>query len=430
MAAAITALAEIVGTRSISLGPGKLILFPIIWAILLGGALSFQRIRPVSAELQRKALDLVSVGIMVFLVLVGVTVGGSLTELKDVTWVLALQEVAHLFGTVILALPVAVVLRMGRASIGATYSIDREANLAYTAERYGAASSEYRGTLGVYVFGSVFGALYLTVLAGYLGSIGWLHPLALAMGAGVGSGSMMAAASAAIATSHPGMESQILAFASASNLMTQTIGTFVTCFVALPLAERMYRWWCRLFRVRERLVADGPLVAAGTGGGRNPATPEAAGRTPAASEVSVTKDLRRMPVVLLVFVVLMGLANTISTGKISMQTVLALVLLALVTYGAFALSKIAPRIPVLATTVVTGILVAAPFSPVSGLVAELVSGISFLSLVTPVLALAGLSLGKERAALKRLSWRVVLVALTSFTATFLLAAVVADLFVR
>src|SRR5690606_6892654 len=178
-AAIITAIAQPIGTRHLQLGPGQVILFPIIWAIVIGGLVSFQRVRAIPETAQRTALDLVSVGIMVFLVLVGITVGASLDSLKNVTWVLALQEVVHLFGTVIIALPVAVAIRMGRASIGATYSIDREANLAYTAERYGPASPEYRGTVGVYVFGSVFGALYLALLAGYFSSAGWLDPLAL-----------------------------------------------------------------------------------------------------------------------------------------------------------------------------------------------------------------------------------------------------------
>lgn len=444
-AAAVSVAAELIGTRHLDLGPGQVIFFPIIWAILIAGALSFQRLRPMPVHAQVTALDLVGVGIMMFLVFVGITVGSALETLMDVTWVLALQEFVHLFGTVIVALPLAVALRMGRSSIGATYSIDREANLAYTAERYGAQSAEYRGTLGVYVFGSVFGALYLSVLAGYVSSAGWLDPLALAMGSGVGSGSMMAAAAAAIGSDNPGLEDKILAYASASNLMTQTIGTFVTCFVALPLAERMYRVWCRVFRVPERMKSDAvaaeavvggqvparvaPSTAATAGEAAMPQGPSAEGQSVdgGPGEDKVT-GLARMPIVLAVFVGLMTLSNAVATRELKPGTVLAIAGMAAVTYAAFAVNRALPRIPVLLTTVVVGALAAAPFSPVEEQVLELFEGISFISLVTPVLALVGLSLGKERAALAKLSWRVVLIALVSFGASFLLAAAAAQPF--
>ncbi|WGX99215.1 DUF3100 domain-containing protein [Nocardioides sp. L-11A] len=431
-AAAIAVVAEAVGTKFIDLGPGQVILFPIVWAILIGGLISFQRVKPLPREAQRDALELVSVGIMVFLVLVGITVGASLTVLREVTWALALQEFMQLFGTVVVALPIAIALRMGRASIGATYSIDREANLAYTAERYGPSSPEYRGTLGVYVFGSVFGALYLALIAGYVSSAGWLDPLALAMGSGVGSGSMMAAASGAIASAHPDLENQILAFAAASNLMTQTIGTFVTCFIALPLAERLYPMWCRAFGVAQRLEIDGDVREtdgpASSGGGTGPSTTMTAVAQGAEVVVRPRIGLARLAQILAVFVALMSLSNAVGTRSFELDAVLAIAGMGLVTFGAFALNRAVPRIPVLVTTVVVGMLVAAPFSPISDRVVELVAGITFLSLVTPVLALVGLSLGAEREALKNLSWRVVLVALVSFSVAFLLAAASAQLF--
>ncbi len=433
--AVISVVAELIGTKFIDLGPGQVILFPMVWAIVLGSIISFQPFRRLERDTQRAALELVSVGIMVFLVLVGITVGTSLTALGEVTWVLALQEFVQLFGTVVIALPVAVALRMGRASIGATYSIDREANLAYTAERYGPSSSEYRGTLGIYVFGSVFGALYLALLAGYVSSAGWLSPQALAMGSGVGSGSMMAAASGAIASAHPALADQILAYAAASNLITQTIGTFVTCFVALPLAERLYPLWCRIFNVSERLPVDASpsgsvehqLSAAATSGSSSTDTMTVA-PVPTTVEVKPAMELSRLATILVAFVMLMTVANAVGTRTFELKTIVAIAGMAAVTFGAFALNRAVPRIPVLVTTVVVGMLAAAPFSPVADEVSELVSGITFLSLVTPVLALVGISLGAELKAIKMLSWRVVIVALVSFGVAFLLAAAAAELF--
>ena len=60
------------------------------------------------------------------------------------------------------------------------------------------------------------------------------------MACGVGSGSMTAACSGALAEIFPAMKDEVLAFAGASNLLTNATGLYIGLFVALPLAEKMY----------------------------------------------------------------------------------------------------------------------------------------------------------------------------------------------
>ena len=64
---------------------------------------------------------------------------------------------------------------------------------------------------------------------------------ALAMASGMGSGSMMSAASASLVAQVPEMESTILAYASASQLLTSFLGTFTMVFLAAPLQKFIYR---------------------------------------------------------------------------------------------------------------------------------------------------------------------------------------------
>ena len=80
---------------------------------------------------------------------------------------------------------------MRREAVGACYSIDREANVAIIIDRYGFHSPEGRGVMGMYICGTLFGAMWISVLAGMIAQLGWFHPIALAMGAGIGSASMM-----------------------------------------------------------------------------------------------------------------------------------------------------------------------------------------------------------------------------------------------
>ena len=56
--------------------------------------------------------------------------------------------------------------------------------------------------------------------------------------------------------------------------------------------------------------------------------------------------------------------------------------------------------------------------------------VSFLGLCTPILAYAGLSVGKDMDAFKRLSWRIVIVGLFVFVGTFLGSAVIAEAVLR
>ncbi|QQE72709.1 DUF3100 domain-containing protein [Brevibacillus composti] len=233
---------ELIGSRKIDLGFGVLALFPMLYVLILGGVISWPSFRWLTEGQMKKAATILGIAFMLFVAKLGTMLGPSLLKIFDAGWSLAFQEVGHFIGTIILGLPIALWLGMGRESIGATFSIDREPNLAIISEKYGADSPEGRGALGVYVCGTLFGAIYLALLAGFLGSMGFLHPISLAMGAGVGSGSMMAAASGALAVVFPDYEKDIAVFAGAANLLTTILGTYICIFFSLPVTVKLYKW--------------------------------------------------------------------------------------------------------------------------------------------------------------------------------------------
>lgn len=51
----------------------------------------------------------------------------------------------------------------------------------------------------------------------------------------------MAAASGSLIAAYPELETQIIAFAGASNLLTYATGLFVSIFIALPITEKLYK---------------------------------------------------------------------------------------------------------------------------------------------------------------------------------------------
>ncbi|MBP2666136.1 MAG: hypothetical protein H6Q76_1116 [Firmicutes bacterium] len=56
--------------------------------------------------------------------------------------------------------------------------------------------------------------------------------------------------------------------------------------------------------------------------------------------------------------------------------------------------------------------------------------VDFLALATPILAFAGLSFGKDLDKFKMMSWRIVVVALSVYTGTFICAAIVAQFLLK
>lgn len=240
LALILVIVTEFIGPKKFTLGPGVLLLLPMLYATVIGGVISWPKFKLITRDEMNIANSVMGIVVLLFVTKLGTLLGPSLPNLVHSGLALSLQELGHFFGTVILGLPVAVFLGMKREAIGATFSIDREPNIAIIAEKYGMDSAEGRGVLSMYIFGTLFGAIYLGLLAGYLGSTGVFNPLALAMGAGVGSGSMMAAASGALAATFPDQAKEIATFAAASNLLTTVIGIYFAMFVSLPITVKLY----------------------------------------------------------------------------------------------------------------------------------------------------------------------------------------------
>ena len=139
-------------------------------------------------------------------------------------------------------MPLAVlVFRMGRASIGAAFSISREPSIAIVAEKYGLDGPEGSGVMGAYVTGTVIGTVFYGILASIFVGAKLFHPYSLAMAAGMGSASMLTAALAPLVEAYPDMAEEIQAFAATSNTLTNADGLYMSLLIGLPLTEWLYR---------------------------------------------------------------------------------------------------------------------------------------------------------------------------------------------
>lgn len=418
---AIVAAAELIGPAQFSVGPGKVALLPMLWALLIAAVwgIAHRRmpgvVRVATAE-QSFAGGLLNAGLLLFIVKLGLTVGAALPQIRQAGWALLFQEFGHALGTLALGLPLALLLGIKREAVGATFSVGREGNLVIIGEKYGMASPEGRGVLAEYITGTVLGALFIAVLAGFIASLHIFDPRSLAMGAGVGSGSLMAAALGAIAAQNPPeMLPQLTAIAAASNLLTTVAGFYFTLFLSLPLCSWLYG---KLEPVLGRLSKRGAQDAAGTG---------------AVSQVSVAHG-GALPFrdTLIAWAVVGGgvLIGNSLTYKVpvlvSLEGVAAVVLIALVVEG---IKRLAPRLPMVLVLSVVATVVGIPgLFPFSDALIGITSKLNFLAFTTPVLALAGFSVAKDLPVFRQLGWRIVVVSLTATAGTFLGATLIAEFF--
>lgn len=403
---ALAVIAELIGGHEIGIGIGTLTLLPLIWGILLGSVVSLQRIKPFPIEAQRIASYAVQVGVLLLATRLAFVVGENVDVLIDVGPALLFQELGNL-GTILLGLPIAILLGLKRASVGATYSIDREGSFLIVGERFGVNSDERRGVLAMYVFGTVFGAIWIGLLASVLAGLDWFDPLALAMGSGVGSGSMMAAASNAIAAEYPELTDQILALAAVSNLLSGLMGAYVGVYVALPLADKLYRV---ITRNRDTGAAALGATAADTDADTVDAAPGATGNPWAVLAISTAATLLAVWAFEreVTFAVVPGLALVVAIAVITMLVHKWL------------------RLSSLVVAMTVAVLLACPWSPVAGTVLGLVAPLDFLPMTTPVLVLAGLGLAKDAQVLRRIGWRIIPVGLAVLSGTFLGSVLIAD----
>ncbi len=416
---AVVAAAELIGPAQFKVGPGKVVLLPMLWALLMAAVWGIAHRRMPAAVridtgLQSYAGGLLNAGLLLFIVKLGLTVGAALPQVKQAGWALLFQEFGHALGTLALGLPLALLLGIKREAVGATFSVGREGNLVIIGEKYGMASPEGRGVLAEYITGTVLGALFIAVLAGFVASLHVFDARSLAMGAGVGSGSLMAAAIGAIAAQQPPeMLPQLTAIAAASNLLTTVVGFYFTLFLSLPLCSWLYnRLEPVLGRFAKPRTQDVATAAASTEAAQTQATP-----------------LRDTLVAWAVMAAGVIVGNGLTYKVPVLVSLEGMVLVVLVAALVEVIKRLLPRLPmVLVLSIVATVAGIPGLFFFSDTLIALTSQLNFLAFTTPVLALAGFSVAKDLPVFRQLGWRIVVVSLTATGGTFIGATLIAEFF--
>lgn len=416
-AALVLLIAELVGAISIPLGPGKVVLLPMIWALLLGAAVGLTGPRlpqglSVSRSAQVRSAAILQYALLIFIAKLGLVVGGSLPTVIAAGWALAFQELGHFVGTILLGLPVALLLGIKREAVGATFSVGREPSLAIIGERYGMDSPEGRGVLAEYLTGTLIGAVFMAIVAGFIASLNIFHPYSLAMGAGIGSGSIMAAAAGAVAAQQtPEVAKEVMALAAAANLITTTLGTYFTLFISLPLAV----WGYRVLEPRIGRTTKASF------------TQSAVDQTVVDEPVELGWSGRLSAWLAAAALALLG--TFVATKALPAAALSAVALMIAAAFVGELLCQLFRRkVPAVCWVSLVAMFLTSPWCPLAPQITAASNSVGVLAVITPMLAFAGLSIAKDIPAFRRLGWRIVVVSLTAGFGTFIGAVCIAELF--
>ena len=140
-------------------------------------------------------------------------------------------------------------------------------------------------------------------------------------------------------------------------------------------------------------------------------------------------DMPALVVSLLFTIISCTICNVL--GEESLGGSLAgMIILTLITLVGYFLSYVVPakKISAVLWISIISIFIASPISPVSDFVVKSVDNISINAIITPILAYAGIIIGKDWGAFKKVGTRGIIVSIFVIIGTFLISSLLGDFF--
>ncbi len=124
-------------------------------------------------------------------------------------------------------------------------------------------------------------------------------------------------------------------------------------------------------------------------------------------------------------------SNVLGTKANLVESIPGLLILAAIALAGIIMAKVLPgNIPSVAYVVTLGCILTYPAVPGSEFINYWVGKVGFVALCTPILAYAGIAIGKDLDAFAKNGWRIVVLACVVFTGTYIGSAVIAQVILK
>jgi hypothetical protein len=136
-------------------------------------------------------------------------------------------------------------------------------------------------------------------------------------------------------------------------------------------------------------------------------------------------------IILLMAGVMAIIGNSLSYNMPAGEAAVGYVIMVAIAVVGMVVARLFPiKLPMVFWISIIAVLSTTPISPVAKMVSYYTGKVDFLALTTPILAYAGLSVGKDLAAFQKISWRIVVVSICVYTGTFLFATMIAQVMLK
>jgi hypothetical protein len=135
---------------------------------------------------------------------------------------------------------------------------------------------------------------------------------------------------------------------------------------------------------------------------------------------------------LLVVAVLILIGQKIGFKVPILKAVPGMILVVIVCLLSLAIKDLLPNLkfPAFAWATMIGLILSMPFMPTAKVFLEYTNQVNFLGTTTPILALAGISVGNKIPQLKKMSWKILVISLIVFASTYFGSAIIAQIVLK
>ncbi len=134
---------------------------------------------------------------------------------------------------------------------------------------------------------------------------------------------------------------------------------------------------------------------------------------------------------LIIVAIITLIGQRIGFGISPLKALPGMILVVIIGIVALILKRVVPlKIPAFAYASLIALILTMPWLPTSEFLLKYTNEVNFLGTTTPILAYAGISIGLQVLEIKRVSWKLVLVAFCVFLGTFFGSAIIAHIVLK
>jgi len=141
--------------------------------------------------------------------------------------------------------------------------------------------------------------------------------------------------------------------------------------------------------------------------------------------------IREVLAVLIIIGIITLVGNFVGANIPMIDAIPGMIFLIAISILGVIFAKVIPvRIPAVAYIVTIGCIVTIPGFPGATIFNAWAQKVNFLALTTPILAYAGISIGKDLGVLKKTGWRILIVSFVVFIGTYIGSTIIAQIVLK